>query len=207
VVHVEAQDLAEQLQLVLRAIARIVARTAVAHADVEKPVGTEPQRTAVVVLERLRDHEQDAGGRRVRALRIRADAVFRDDCGAVRASRVVDEQPAIGAIRRVKCDTEQAPLAAARHERRKVEERCAAARAAFEDPYDAALLRHEQAAAVIAGVDDVDRRAEAAGDQLRRHGVRRQRHGGDHGEQISGQLPGSGCEEVRLRNRGEHRLS
>ena len=52
---VDAEHLAEQRPRILRAVHRIVARSAVAHADVEIPVRPEREVAAVVVGERLRD--------------------------------------------------------------------------------------------------------------------------------------------------------
>ena len=54
-VDVDAQHLAEQLLRILRAMIGIVARAAVAEADVEVAVGSEREMPAVVIRERLRD--------------------------------------------------------------------------------------------------------------------------------------------------------
>ena len=59
-IHVDAQDLAEQLADVLSTVARIVARAAVTHSDVEESIRPERQHAAIVVGERLRDHEERA---------------------------------------------------------------------------------------------------------------------------------------------------
>ena len=60
-VDVDAQHLAEQLLRILRAVIGIVARSAVAHADVEIAVGAEREVAAVVIRERLRDERRAAG--------------------------------------------------------------------------------------------------------------------------------------------------
>ena len=77
-IHVDAENLAEQLVDVLRAVAGIVARAAVAHPDVEEAVRAELHHAAVVVREGLRDHEEHGLGR-VRDVGIRrGGAIFRD---------------------------------------------------------------------------------------------------------------------------------
>ena len=58
-VDVDPEDLSEQVVDVLRSIAGVVAGAAVAHADVEEPVGAELHHAAVVVREGLRDDEED----------------------------------------------------------------------------------------------------------------------------------------------------
>ena len=57
-VDVQAQQLAEADAQVLRAVARVAARAAVAHPDVEPAVGPELELAAVVVVVRLLDEQQ-----------------------------------------------------------------------------------------------------------------------------------------------------
>ena len=54
-IHVDPQNLAEQIVDILRSIARVVSCSAITHPDVEKPIGTEFDHSAVVVCKRLRD--------------------------------------------------------------------------------------------------------------------------------------------------------
>ena len=64
-VDVDAEDLAEQGLGILRAVAGIVARAAVAQADVEEAVGPERHVAAVVVGERLLDERTAVGPHQV----------------------------------------------------------------------------------------------------------------------------------------------
>ena len=102
--HVEAQHLAEQRLRILREVERIVARPAVAHADVEKAVGTEREVAAVVIRERLRDDAlavrppQIEAARRIRAQRVRRRSREPRDH---RVAREVDEVHEDAAARRV----------------------------------------------------------------------------------------------------------
>jgi hypothetical protein len=64
-IHVDAQDLAEQLIDVLRVVRRVVAGASVADADVQIAVDAEGQHAAVVIrVRRMRDRQQHllAGG-------------------------------------------------------------------------------------------------------------------------------------------------
>jgi hypothetical protein len=102
VIDVDAQDLAQQRRLVLRARLRIVARSSVAHADVEVAVRTELERAAVVIRIGLRDDEEDLRGRGIRRVRRGGRrGVARDDGRAVRRARVVDEELPVGGVLRM----------------------------------------------------------------------------------------------------------
>src|SRR5207248_8601954 len=70
-VHVDPQDLAEQRLQVLSVALRIALAAAVAQADVEKTVGPESELAAIVVVERLVDHQQDAFAESIGLVRIR----------------------------------------------------------------------------------------------------------------------------------------
>jgi hypothetical protein len=65
------KHLAQEIVRILRAVAGIVAAAAVAHADVQVTVGSEAQRAAVVVLERLRNRQQLHGATRIGDVAVR----------------------------------------------------------------------------------------------------------------------------------------
>ena len=123
-VHVDAQHLAEQLGGTLCAVRGIVARTAVAEADVQKTVGTEHEIAAVVVRERLRDERRARGaapaqieaGARIGDEWIGRSPEPRDHRVAGRIREVDEEAAARRIIGRE--DEAQQALFAARHNRR-----------------------------------------------------------------------------------------
>src|ERR1044071_10127874 len=100
---------------ILRTIAGVTCRAAVAHADVQIAVRSELQLPAVVVRERLRDAQQDPRGRRIGAIRIRLRHPIAGDDGGSRSGRlrVVDEEEAVLLVMRMKRDAEETALAAA----------------------------------------------------------------------------------------------
>ena len=61
-IHIQAQDFGQQRGGALAVAKRIIARAAVAQAEVKIPVGTKRQFAALVVAKRLRDLQQDAFG-------------------------------------------------------------------------------------------------------------------------------------------------
>ena len=148
-VDVDAEDLAEEVVEVLGAVAGIVAGPAVAHGDVEESVGAELDHAAVVVGERLRDHEEhglDAvGDARVG----RRDAVLGDDGGTVGLPRVVDEESAIARELGMEGEAEQPALPAEEHLGGDVEEDDGGAGPGREHPDDARLLDDEQPMAAV----------------------------------------------------------
>jgi hypothetical protein len=88
-----------------------VLAAAVAHADVEHPVGAELELPAVVDVERLVDGEYHALGGEVDALRPRVGAELRDERLQVRRfGGVVDIEVAVVGELRVEGDAEQAAL-------------------------------------------------------------------------------------------------
>ena len=160
---------------ILRAIAGIVAAAAVAHADVEVAVGAEAQRAAVVIRERLRDRQDDSlrTSASARFAIAGADAIRRDHRRAVAGARVVDVEPAVGRVLRMKREAQQAALAAGDDQ----PPRCRgtawrATHAVAQDADGSALLDDEEAAAAVAGMRDVDGRREPAGND----GARNRRH-------------------------------
>ena len=105
---VDAQHLAEQLRRVLRAMAGIVARPAIAEPDVEIPVRTERQVAAVVIRERLIDERGTATRPSADRTASPASATTgsrrppesRDDGVAVRVREVDEEAAAAGVVGR-----------------------------------------------------------------------------------------------------------
>src|SRR5262245_36926140 len=167
-VDVDAPHLAEKLLRVLRAMRRIVARTAVAEANVEEAIGPERQMTAVVIGERLRD-----GRRAVRAAPTqikprsgigddrRRPAEAGNDGVAGSIGEADEEAAASGRVRRER-KPEQPLLAAGDNRTGNVEkvgrEDCAELHDA-----DAAILLHDELGISIGGIlHDGERRREPA---------------------------------------------
>ena len=111
-VDIDAEDLAEQHLPVLRPVAGVTRRAAVAEADVEVAIRAEGEHAAVVVGERLGYGEEHPLGARQRHVRVRRDAELRDHGGPVRLPGVVDEEAAIGAELRVEGEAQEPALAA-----------------------------------------------------------------------------------------------
>ncbi len=159
-VDVDAQDLSEQLVDVLRAIAGIVGRSAIAHADVEHAVGTEADHSAVVIGERLRDRQQrklvDARGGRARV-----GMIFGDDRRAIRLARVIDEEPPVRGELRVEGEAQQPLFATRQHPRADVQEHRGRRRAGRKHEDSPALLHDEEPIGSIAGVRHEQRAREA----------------------------------------------
>ena len=171
-IHVDAQDLAEQLVDVLRTVAGIVAGAAIAHPDVEEPVGAERQHAAVVVGERLRDLEEGLLGE-VGDVRIaHGSPVLRDHGGAVRLARVVDEEATVRRELRVEGESEQAPLAAREHLCGDVEEDRRRGLAGLQHLDDAGPLEHEQPIAAVPRVRHEEGAAQAGEHRLELDGGR-----------------------------------
>ena len=122
-IDVDAQDLAEQHVDVLRVVRRVVARAAVADADVEIAVGAEREHAAVVV-----GIGRDAGSSGARlsvesaTFGFAETLVLGDDERAVAGARVVDEEAAVRRVLRVEGEAEQPSLAAGEDLRADVEE-------------------------------------------------------------------------------------
>ena len=197
---VDAEDLPQSTARVLRVVGRVVARAAVAGADVQEAVGAELQLPAVVVAVRgMVDLEHRPPGRRIGEVRLRRRAVElldRDDAavGVARPrSRVVDvEEPAGGVVGRER--HRQEPLLAYRDDAAgEVEERRAEDGAVADHVDRPVLVDHEQAVRVGRRRGDVRGRVEVPDLRQRRRrrrvggGRRRQRHGR---EQRSDEPPG-----------------
>jgi hypothetical protein len=185
-VDVDAEHLAEQLVGdVLRAVAGVAARAAVAGGDVEVAVGAEVDPAAVVVAEGLVDLQDDAAAERVGDVRVGADGVLVDE--GVAADGVVDVELAVGVVVGVEGQAQQALLAAGLDGH--LEERGGQQRAGREiEDADAArvaaaLLEDEDAVEVARRVGHVDRAGEARDHDLcgqrRGPGGREARGGGD----------------------------
>ena len=162
-VDVDPQDLAEQHVDVLRIVRRIVRRSAVADADVEIAVGPERQHAAVVIGgRRMRNGEEHvlAG---VGDVAIRRHAIFGHDDRAVVRPRVIDEEPAIRRVSRMKCQTQQPPLAAGENPAPDIEKDRGCRRARLQDAHIAGLLDDEQPVGAVACMADEHRTCKAAG--------------------------------------------
>ncbi len=151
------KDLAEEVVRVLGAVARVVSRSAVAEGDVEKAVVTELDHAAVVVLERLGDHQQDPLGVRIGDVDARGrPLIFGDHGRAVGYPRVVHEEPSVGGELGMKGQPEQALLAAGQDAAHDVEEHRRSAGAGLQQLDPAPLLDDEQAAGAVAAMGDVE---------------------------------------------------
>jgi len=143
-IDVDAQDLAEQHVEVLRVVRRIVARSAVADANVKVVVGAEREHAAVVILVGwMRDCQQDCLGGRG-DVGIARDLVFGDDERAVGGSRVVDEEAAVRRVLRMEREAQQAALAAGDDVRADVQENARRGSTRLQNTHDATLLDDEQ---------------------------------------------------------------
>ena len=142
----------------MSAIAGIVGRAAVACRDIEIAVGTEFQRAAVVVGERLRNQEQLDCRRRIRTIGIGyADAIARDDGCAIIAASVIDEEQAVVAKVRMESESKQALFATELNERGQVEKRRRRQLPVLRDADPSGLLDDEQAPSPVTRARDIDR--------------------------------------------------
>ena len=191
-VDVDPQELAEQILAPrlrlhpLREALRIVRAAAIPHADVEKPVRTELELSAVVVVERLVDRQQRHAAERVGDVGVRGDRVPRDD-GVPDGVRVVDvEEPVLGVVR-MKGRGQQPLLAATDDERRDVQKGRGQDSRAVPDQDLAAVEREEDPA--VAGVGDgrdpADRSRDRRQDDVGRH-RRRLRRAAIRGDFVTG---------------------
>ena len=95
--------------------------------------------------------------RRVRQPGVRRGAVLGDHGRPVRGAGVVDEEPPVGGVVGMKCQSQQPAFATERDARADVEERGGRHRAVgAHDPDHATLLDDEQAARPVARVGDRD---------------------------------------------------
>src|SRR5262245_46286787 len=165
-VDVDAQHLAEQFRGILRAMVRVVARSAVAKADVEKAVRAEHEVPAVVVRERLADEREARAPAQVEARRrigrervVRRSQKPRDD-GVARSIGEVDEEPPRGGLRR-KDETEQSTFAARDDVVAQIEEVPVEHDAVADGPDAAGLLDDELDRAIGGILDEGERVGEA----------------------------------------------
>src|SRR6266536_3052860 len=132
---VDAQQLAQPLARILGTVLRISCGAPVAHPDVEEAVAVELQLSPVVVRVRLIDEQQLTGARQNRAAVAGAEL---DDAGIAVSIGVVDVEPVIAPVVRMKRDGQQTLLPSARHAVADVEER--ASRPPVDEVDDAADL-------------------------------------------------------------------
>src|SRR5262249_50326986 len=157
----------EELGRILRAMIRVVARSTVAEADVEKAVGPEDEIAAVVIGERLPDERQPRAPAKIEARRgigderiARRSPEPRDD-GVARAIREVDEHAPARRVRRER-EAEQS-LLAARHDRAAQIEEVAVEHDAVADGADAPGLFDDELDGAIGGILDERQRVGGAG--------------------------------------------
>ena len=166
-VLVEPQDLAQIGGQALARLEGISAAAAVANAGVQIAIRTEDQHAAVVVrIGGVPDLDQFLHLRGARHVGVAAgDLVLRDHdvTDRARALRVVDEEAPVAGVLRVEGQTEQAALAARRHDARDVEEGRGHIGAVLDDADLPRLAHHEQTRGVPGGRGDVDRSAADAG--------------------------------------------
>src|SRR5262245_42907272 len=109
-VHIDTQDLAEELLRVLRSVVGVVGRATIAQTNIEKTIWTKFDHPAVVIGKRLRDGEEN------RFLSIRhipiagRDVIFRNHRRAVRLTRIVHKKASIVREPRMKREPEQSSL-------------------------------------------------------------------------------------------------
>ena len=146
---------------ILRAVLGIVARAAVAHADVEKAVRAEGEIAAVVIRERLADERerpslqsQIEARRRIGDQPVRRRSPEARDDGVAGAVGEVDEEAAAARVVGRERQAEQAPLAAGDDGAAQVEKVGAGHHAVADDPDAPALLDDELHRAVGRILDD-----------------------------------------------------
>ena len=156
---VRPQELAERGAKVLGALLGVAGGAAVAHADVQQPVGAELQLAAVVVVVRLVDEEQLLGAREDG---LAARGAKLDDPGVAVPVGVVHVEETRLRVVRVKRHREEPLLAAALDAVADVEERRRAALPVHEHLDHARLLDDVDVPGLGRGRRQVDRRVEAA---------------------------------------------
>jgi hypothetical protein len=162
-VDVELEDLAEQDVEVLGPVLGVAAGAAVAHPDIEHPVGPELELAAVVVRVGLRNGEQHLGTRRDRARSVRA---VLDDPRVAPKIRVVDVEEVVLRVVRVERDRQEPPLAAARDLRAHVQERRLPKVSVLDDADQPGLLDDVDAVGLARRGGHVERSVEACKDLL-----------------------------------------
>src|SRR2546430_14984915 len=116
--------------------------------------GPESELAAIVVVERLVDHQQDAFAESIGLVRIRTGGrVLGEHRLKLQAQtpRVIDEEAAIRAEAGVKCEPEQSLLSARFDLGSDVEERRGDESAILDDADSSALLEDKQASAAVVG--------------------------------------------------------
>ena len=102
---INAKHLAEKLHKVLSTISRIVAGTAVAHADVKIAVGPELDHSSVMVFVRLRNGEENGFSSSIRQVRIRRRGViFSNHRRAIRTPCIIHEKAPVDRELRMKSE-------------------------------------------------------------------------------------------------------
>jgi hypothetical protein len=112
IIDIDSQDRSQQSGRVLTVAVWIATTTAVAEPNVKITVGTESQRSAVVVAERLRDFKDDEFGRSVRDIGIRRNGESAQDRPAGVGCGIVDVEMAVVRVVGVESQAEQAFLVA-----------------------------------------------------------------------------------------------
>src|SRR4030095_3302201 len=105
-IYVDAQNLAEQQIYVLRVVGNVVAAAPAARRGIEVPVRSKPYCASVVIgVGRVR-HFQDWYLGCIRNIRVRGDVILCDHYTAVSLLRVVDKEPPVVFVVRVKRQSE-----------------------------------------------------------------------------------------------------
>ena len=169
-IDVDAQHLAEQRRRVLRIVVRIVARSAVAHADIEIPVHRREQDVAAVVIAEWLLDGGRAGGlvppqieprRRIRGQWVGRRPLEARDHRIARGVGEVDEETAGGRVRGVERETEQPLFAAAQDRAGEVQEILRLQHAVLDHAHAAALLHHVLNASIGGILDEGHWRGQA----------------------------------------------
>jgi hypothetical protein len=158
-VHVEPQDLAQERAQILSVLVRIPTAAAVTRSDVEVAVRAELELPAVVVVvDRMRDGQEDHARSRVRLVGIgRGDVVAREHVVAVQV-RVIDVEQPVRLVGGVERGAQQPFLAEGLevHQRADREERVLQELRAVVHQDPSGLQREEEAAAAVSRVRDPD---------------------------------------------------
>ncbi len=134
---------------ILRVVLRVVSRSAVPHADIQKPVRPKGQVAAVVIAERMLDEppavrpDQIESAGRVGAQRIGAGSFQARDHDMAVAIGEADEEPAARRIVGGEGQSQQAALAAGGDRASQIDEIRGLQDAAFDHTNTARLLEHQ----------------------------------------------------------------
>src|SRR5436853_735411 len=155
-VHIDSQNLSEQLLLVLATVSRIAGGSSVAPRNIEKSVRTKRHHPPVMVGERLRNcHEQVFFS--PRPVGVLGHLVFGQDCRAVGCPVIVHDIAAVLPKGRVKGEAEQPLLSSSPHATGDVQKRHLKQLAVLDHSNPVWLLNHKQSVTSVSCLSEKQR--------------------------------------------------